>query len=174
MKATYQDISLFNRVAQMWLEVNPADTKFRYALTRMLNSRNGRISKLLESYNNELEDINVSHAAVFSEGDKKSVFIREANGNYSFTKEGSKEWNRLARELWHKEVEVEPYLVAPKDTPKLKEMVLREGQRNPVTGVLEEQRLSADAQRTAFEGFVIPFAVEPSEPLALVPNPNEA
>lgn len=137
MKATNQELLIFHRVASDWLAIHKdADSKFRYALNKMVNPRNGRVSRLKEAYEEKVEDLNVTHASTYTEGEKKNNFIRE-NGNYSFTREGVTNWNREVRAEYRRKVDVEPFIV---EAPKGK----------------DGESLLTDTETLIFEGFVLP------------------
>ena len=151
MKATYQELALFNNVANAWLNRVKDDNKFRYALLRMVNPRNGRVLKLLERRDEDVQDLNYKHGATHADGEKKDTFIYQPNGTHSFTRAGAEAWTKAIRELWATKVDFEPFYAEPPE--KVSD-----------TADGKPQLVLTDTERIAFEGFVIPVPMADEQP----------
>jgi hypothetical protein len=129
---TYQEIRTFLVIADAWAGRNTDESKFRYAITRVLK----RGSKLDSEYVEKAEDVNIDNCAT----DKDGVILRDDKGGFRFTKDGEKARNKARLELFHSTVEIEPHYCG--EIPDS----LTEEEREAFTGfVIEEQAKGATA-----------------------------
>lgn len=112
MKTTNEKLVTFANIAQAWLQAHSENTKFRYALKKVMQ----KAQPLLTAHNEQLEDLNIEHCAT----DKDGVILREASGAHRFTKEGLKARNNAIRE-WFRETEIEVEVHLCDDVPELTE-----------------------------------------------------
>lgn len=104
---THARIFTFINSAHAWLETNKEETKFRYAVRKVLT----HCLKLWDARNEAAEDLSNEHCAV----DKDGVVLRDGQ-SLRFTKEEQKTLTTLLRELQAKPVEVAVYM--GKNQPK--------------------------------------------------------
>lgn len=110
MQTTYRDILTFLHAAQPWLASQKAESKLKYAVTKVTKQCN----TLLARYNEEGEDLDIEHCAV----DEKGIILKDERGGLQFTKEGLAKRNAARRALFVSPVEIQPFLVAtPDDLP---------------------------------------------------------
>lgn len=142
---TNQDAITFINAAGLWLERDAkdpsADSKFRYALRKVAR----RVGRLLEKFNETVEDINVEYASLqtkdkFGNDLKEPVLAKDEKGQYTYTPAGQKARTDAYRRLIRANVEVEPFIAIPP---------------SPLS----------DNEAEAFEGFVLPKPVEAEEPV---------
>lgn len=127
---TYQDVLEFAHAANSWLSSHKDDQKFTYALRKLLK----RAKPLIEAYQEQVEDLNIEHAAV----NDKGIIQREPNGACAYTKEALHTRNKAIRALVRTDVTLEPHLVDP-----------------PAE--------LTEAERSAFAGFVLAPEIEEIE-----------
>jgi hypothetical protein len=135
---TPEEINDFVRVANAWMEANPKESKFRYAVNKVAKS----CIPLLKTFEEQREEINIEHCST----DKDGVILRDDKGGFRFTKDGLKARNKAVNALFRTPVEIEPYYA---------------------TEVPGEDVLSVD-EYDAFVGFVVHEKPEPSDTLHLV------
>lgn len=137
MTTTYRDLFQFLNLASVWLAAHPAESKFRYALRKVVKQG----ERFSGEYQERLEEITIEHCAT----DPKTQVIlkqvlKDARGNervdYEFTKEGLKKRNEARKALFESAIEVNPF-VATDVPPDLTE-----------------------DEREAFAGFVLPPRVD--------------
>lgn len=107
MDRTILDLITFVNTANDFLGKHPAESKFAYALRKVVK----QCAKVHNEYQEELTELGVEHCAV----DKDGVILREADGSLRFTKEGLKKRNVAQKALVEKPRTVTPYLA--KDVP---------------------------------------------------------
>lgn len=137
MQTTYREIATFVNTAQIWLQNHPAQSKFRYALTKMV----AQGKKRWEEFTDQGENIDIEFA---SEDDKKNIIFEQTVPGVpqipKYTKENALKRKAARKKLFEAvAVEIAPYLspVVPDDL--------------------------TDAEREAFAGFVLPI-VDEAEP----------
>ena len=113
IKKTYEQISMFVQIAQSWIARNPsANTKFSYALNKVLKSARERITE----YQELVQAINVKHA---SEDERGNILPPAQNSKeeYVFTREALTKRNEERKKLFRSEVDIKTHIVnyAPKD-----------------------------------------------------------
>lgn len=133
MKKTIKELNEFTIAAVKYLAKNPAETKFSYAVKKVVKRISKATEDVKDEYNEELYDLNVKYASVDDKGNllyEVEVTI-EANGskkeiptqNLKFTAdkfiEKSKVQRQLAKKLLTKEIEIEPYIAT--EIPELTE-----------------------------------------------------
>lgn len=85
-----------------WLELHPKESKFAYAIKRVMS----QLQSLDPGMQTKLENIDIDNCAT----DKDGVILRDLNGTLSFTKSGLKARNTARAELLAAEdVEIQPY-----------------------------------------------------------------
>jgi hypothetical protein len=99
---TAKQIQTFLNFAQSYLGVHKDETKFAYALRRMQK----RCEVVGLEHNEAIQDLNLKHCATSKDG----VILKDAKGNYEFTKEEAGKLNIALRDLAKKEYAVEPYI----------------------------------------------------------------
>ena len=129
MSKKYKDVYTFLVVAQKWLTDHPQESKFRYALRKVVK----QAEKTWSAYQEAVEELDIEHAAT---GDK-DVILKDQHGQIAFTKDGLRARNKARKALFDSEVTIEPYYA--KDVPEL-----TDAERDAFTGfVLKEHiRLS--------------------------------
>lgn len=134
MKKTYREVNEFSAVATAYtMQHADSDTKFKYALTRMLK----QIRPLLEDLQERLSDLNVEFAATDRDEEKNDegreplgILLTDERGQFRYTKKGLIARNKAHRAVMHEDVEIEPYYAS--DIPEL-----------------------TDSEREVFTGFVL-------------------
>ena len=106
MQKTYREIIAFISVASSWLEHNPKESKFRYAVKKVVK----QCSTLKDRYFEQAEDLDIEHCV-----EKDGVISKDANGGINFSKDGLRNRNKARRALFETSVEVMPFL--SKDSP---------------------------------------------------------
>jgi len=116
IKKTYQEIATFDGEARGWLAKNTENTKFSWAIKRVLK----RTQAALQEYREKAEDITIEHCSVDGAG---NIIIEEGRDplgrpmeRYKFTKEALQKRNDEQRTLFKKQVDIEPYVAT--DLPK--------------------------------------------------------
>jgi hypothetical protein len=125
---TYQDVFTFRQVASTWLSAHKDESKFAYALRKVVK----QCQPLVVAYQEHLEDLDIEYC---STGDK-DVILTDDKGGMVYTKENLRKRNAARRALFMTLVEVTPYLAAsvPED--------LSEAEREVLAGfVLPEQTI---------------------------------
>lgn len=136
MQKSYQEIFTFIAIANAWMQEHPAESKFRYALNRVLK----RAAKMQADYQEAVEEINIDNCSV----DEKGIILRETPagpdraGEYRFTKDGLKARNKARTALFRSTVEIEAHLAKAEDIP---ELTLEE--RDYFTGFVLREEASA-------------------------------
>ena len=95
---TYED--LFTLVNLLGANIGEQTTKGQKKLFKVYE----RVKPLVDKYNEELQDLRLENASV---DDKKNLIVDE-KGGYTFTKEGTREFNKQAKELLSKTVDFQP------------------------------------------------------------------
>ena len=122
---TYRQIVTFLNAANPWLVAHQEQTRFRYALRKVVK----QCETLWETWTEAAEDIDIEHAAV----GKDDVILRDERGAIAFTKDGLRKRNAARRVLFDSEVKLEPFMA--KDVPPLTDV-----ERDAFTGfILPEQ-----------------------------------
>lgn len=103
-KISNQDVFVLNEVAGKWVENNPNESKLKYAIENKIAKR---IAELIEKYQNEVEDIKIENCSV----DKSGNILRGDKGELSYTKAAETKKIKELRNLWKKQVEIEPHIV---------------------------------------------------------------
>lgn len=102
---TAKQISQFLNFSQSYLGENKEDSKFSYAVRKMVK----RCEVVGQEHNEQVEDINMRYAAT----DKDSkIVLRNVDPRlgFEFTKESLLERTKELRELAKKEYDLEPYI----------------------------------------------------------------
>lgn len=105
MQTTNENNIVFINTAQRFLATHKEDSKFNYALKRVI----ARAKKIYNKYQQLLEDIDVKHCI-----EKDGIVLRNGRGEFEFSREGLQTKIKLVRELLEKQVEIEPYISAEK------------------------------------------------------------
>lgn len=114
MTLTYRSLSEFVNAANAWLANHHAGhDKFVYALKKL--AKQGR--EAFRSYEEQVEDLDVTHAAV----DARGVILRGEKGELQYTPEGLKTLMAAKRALTNSAVEFKPYYVDEASVPELDE-----------------------------------------------------
>lgn len=94
----------FIAVAQQWMVKNEshAETKLGWAIQRMLL----RLKKDQQRIEDRIAEIQIDNCAT----DDKGLIIKDARGQFEFTKEGAIQRNKQLRALYEKQIEIEPYI----------------------------------------------------------------
>jgi hypothetical protein len=144
MKTTHREIINFINSAGVWLATNNEETKFSYALNRVIK----RAETIHRKFQDQREDLQLEHCMVDEKGKVLRATPSPGNpqGGYEFTKDGLLKLNKAVRALLDTEVEIEPYIatahpVTDKNCPHCKKLVERNG--------------LSELERDAFMGFVI-------------------
>lgn len=111
MQKSYGEMNQFIGAANAWLERNPNESKFSYAIKKVVKS----CLKLLGEYQEQVEEISITHCAV----DKDGVILRDERGGFRYTKDELKKRNKKVNDLFKSAVEIEPYFAT--EIPKLTE-----------------------------------------------------
>jgi len=111
IETTYQQANEFFSVARNYLQIHPEDNKLRYALTRTIKSA----SRLLGEYQDAVEEVNINNCLAADDG--KGAILRDARGEYQFTKEGALNRKAQIGELFRKKVSLNVHFATelPKD-----------------------------------------------------------
>ncbi len=132
-KTTFERLFEFARAADGWLARDKANerTKLGYAISRMT----ARVKKAQERYLAAVEDINIDACAT----DDKGIILRDSRGDFTYTRDGLKQRNKLRQELYESEIEVEPYFATqlPDD--------LTEAEREAFEGFVVREEMAAEA-----------------------------
>jgi hypothetical protein len=104
MKTTYIKLIEFTNVADAYVRTHLEESKLTWGLNRVIK----RARKILDDYQFQVEEINITHCAV----DGSEVILRDERGQFKFTKEEILKRNRKIRDLQRTTVEIEPYIVA--------------------------------------------------------------
>lgn len=102
MTKTYQEVIRFVNAATNYASQNHDENKLKYALTKTQKS----VAKVVEEYNEKLEDLRIDHCSV----DEKGIILRDANGNYLFGRDGLKALVQGQRALNNQNVEVQEHI----------------------------------------------------------------
>lgn len=114
-KISYERMFEFVAISQQWLvkDQDNADTKLGYALNKMMS----RLKKSQKRYHARVDEIQID-TCVVSDGEAmndqgkrtpKGCILKDANGQFEYTKEGALERNRKIQELFESQFEVEAY-----------------------------------------------------------------
>src|SRR5256886_1676243 len=103
MTKTYKEVIQFVNAAANYITQHPEENKLKYALTKVQKSA----TKLIEDYNERLEDLRIDHCSV----DDKGIILRDANGGYVFTRDGLKALVHGQRDLIGQSVEIQEHIV---------------------------------------------------------------
>ena len=104
MKQTYRSVIDFVNNAGAYVQAHPEENKLKYALQKVQK----KALKMLQAYNDSLEDLRVENCAT----DEKGVVLRDPNGNYQFTKEGLTAFNKAQRAfITTGTVDIDAYIV---------------------------------------------------------------
>lgn len=100
---TYRECFEFVRAANQWVNRHEEESKFKYALTKVLR----KIARVQEKWNEGIEEANIEHCAT----DKEGVILRDEKGQYRYTKEELLQRNKRVNKLYDSvpEVEVKPH-----------------------------------------------------------------
>lgn len=133
MIKTIKELNEFTLAAAKYLAKNPAETKFSYAVKKVVKRIEKATEDAKDDYNEELYDLNVKYASVDEKGNLlyEVEITTESNGSKKETPTQSlkftadkfiqknKEQRELAKKLLAKEIEVEPYIAT--EIPELTE-----------------------------------------------------
>lgn len=100
---TKNDVYLFSQWAQKRIESEDAESKLRYALSKVVARLRPVLSDLVEAWN----DIDIDEAAT----DEKGILVKDSFGGYGYTKEGAKKRLDRRRAVLKETVEVKPFFV---------------------------------------------------------------
>lgn len=95
MAKTYED--LINTIQQIATAAGSQETKAQKKLFKIYE----KLKPYVEQYNEGIQDLRLENASV---DDKKNLIMNE-KGEYTFTKEATREFNKQSKELFHKEFE---------------------------------------------------------------------
>jgi hypothetical protein len=129
MTRKYKEIYTFLVTAQKWLTDHPQESKFRYALRKVLKVA----EKQWSVYTEQVEDLDIEHAAT---GDK-DVILKDQHGQIAFTKDGLRARNKARKALFDSEVQIAAYYA--KDAPEL-----TDAEREAFTGFVLKDDAPAD------------------------------
>lgn len=104
---TYREIVTFINAAVPWLEKHPAQSKFHYAVEKVLKT----CRKLWADYTEQLEELDIDHCAV----GKDDVILKDQRGELQFTKDGLRKRNAARKELFESSVVVAAFVKDPPD-----------------------------------------------------------
>ena len=143
MEKTIKEINEFLMNATRYLAVHSEETKFKYAIKKVVKRLDAATEKAKDDYNEKLTDNNVSLASVDKSGNiLYEMEIEENNGVKKevktdipkYTPEKLKERNKLQNELFKNllatEIEFEPYIatqipeLTEEETDNFKDFVL--------------------------------------------------
>lgn len=102
MTKTYREVIQFVNAATTYVSQNHDENKLKYALTKTQKSA----AKVVETYNEKLEDLRIDHCSV----DEKGTILRDANGNYLFGRDGLRALVQGQRVLNNQGVEVQEHI----------------------------------------------------------------
>lgn len=128
MRITYKRYFGFVALARQWVARHPEESKFKYALGRVLKAS----QPLQERYSQLLQDICIDNCAT----DEAGVILSDERGGFRYTKEGMKARDKATQGLDASEVEVEPYFAT--EVPEL-----TEGELEYFTGIVVKEEGSA-------------------------------
>ncbi len=101
MQTTTRDLIAFLAAAQPWLEHHPQESKFRYAVKKVVKS----CTVLKDKYFEAAEDLDIEHCL-----EKDGAIQKDARGTLDFSKDGLRKRNAARRALFEAVVEVTPFL----------------------------------------------------------------
>jgi hypothetical protein len=94
----------FIAVAQQWMvkDESHAETKLGWAIQRMLL----RLKKAQQRIEDRIAEIQIDNCVT----DEKGIIVKDSRNQFEYTKEGAILRNKQLRELYEREIEVEPYI----------------------------------------------------------------
>jgi hypothetical protein len=98
---TTRDVLAFLAAAQPWLEKHPQESKFRYAVKKVVKA----CTVLKDHYFEAAEDLDIEHCL-----EKDGAIQKDARGALDFSKDGLRKRNAARRALFEAPVEVTPFL----------------------------------------------------------------
>ena len=98
MQKTYKEIATFLNAANAYLQAHPEENKLSYALKKVQKEALQHFS----TYKEELEELRIRHCAT----DEKGIILRNAQGDFEFTKEELLALNKDAKALQDKTIEI--------------------------------------------------------------------
>jgi hypothetical protein len=120
MTRSHRAIYTFLVIGQKWLTDHPQESKFRYAMRRMVK----RVEAVWTVYTESVEELDIEHAAT----GERDVILKDQHGQIAFTRDGLRARNKARKALFDSEVQVEPYYA--KDVPP----ELTDAEREAFTG----------------------------------------
>lgn len=109
MKTNWLKLVAFANTANAYLERNLKESKFTYALNRVIRQVPAAQAKIDQA----IEDIEIDHCIVGDVGGQSNIILRDEGGRLQFDRETLKKVNRLKREVYAKEdIEIEPYFAS--------------------------------------------------------------
>ena len=122
MKLTIKQINEFSIVGSAYMKDH--NNKLSYAIRKV----NKNITSVVESINENIEDLRIEHCSV----DEKGNVLKDEKGNYKFSKDGLRALAKAVKELNNKIFEIEPFFATeiPDD--------LTEEQKEIFTGLVIE------------------------------------
>jgi len=118
VKVSFQQVRLFRINAVKWLQNNPTETKFKYALEKVFK----RTDAIESKWSEKLSNLELDHAAVGENNVVLFTINEKGERVYSFTKEGLRKKDKEVELEFTKEDtnELEPYYVEdlPKEMPE--------------------------------------------------------
>jgi hypothetical protein len=137
MTRTYRHLYTFLVVAQKWLSDHPQESKFRYALRKVVK----HAEKLWSAYQEQVEELDIEHAAT----GERDVILKDQHGQIAFTKDGLRARNKARKALFDSDVSIEPYFA--KDVPEL-----TDAEREAFTGFVLKDEASAPESENIWPG----------------------
>jgi hypothetical protein len=88
-------------------------SKLEYAIGRISDSIDSGTKPLKRKYDEDIEDLRIKHAMVYTDGEKKGALMRDNQGQLQFSPEGTAAFNKEVRVLndsfMNSKIEVTPY-----------------------------------------------------------------
>jgi len=110
-EVTKRQLELFYLNSAQWLEQNPIDSKFSYAIKKMKR----RVFNLYEDYMEEVEGKRLDYA----QKDEKGIVIKNDKGEFQFSAEDNKKLIKELKELSREKVQIAPFFVDKQEIPEL-------------------------------------------------------
>jgi len=110
---SYRECFEFARAGQQWIAKHEEESKFKYALTKVMR----KLNRVQERWQELIEESNIEHCATDSAG----VILRDEKGQYKYTKEELLKRNKRVNSLYDQPVEIAPHFATevPEDLTEL-------------------------------------------------------
>lgn len=118
MKVSYKQVIDFVNSASNYLRIHPEKNKLQYALSKLIK----RGASVYSEYSDKIEDSRIDNCEV----DEKGVILHDDRGQFRFSKDGLKKFNKAQRDLAKEQVDFEPHILSEKDLPKDLEQSFRD------------------------------------------------